>query len=310
MMLISYGKQTNFGADALRKIEQANAIIADYAAQGFSLTLRQLYYQHVRRNLIVNSERSYKNLGELIGKARLNGLISWEAIEDRGRGVANQISTVDDHRDALEDVEWGIRINPWDEQPIYVEVWVEKDALSEIVEKACRPYRAPFLACKGYLSLSEAWAAGQRFRDAKDGGKNCVLIHLGDHDPSGLDMTEDNRRRLEMFGEFNSEFGEELTVRRIALNIDQVKRFSLPPNPAKMTDSRSDRYVEAYGRSSWELDALEPRFLVDLIQNELRSWILEEDVWQASLQREKDLQAELIKMRQRWPDVRNFLGSI
>lgn len=100
-------------------------------------------------------------------------------------------------------------------------------------------------------------------------GKDCVIIHLGDHDPSGIDMSRDIEDRLQMFGNqdggltFENHF---LGLRRIALNMDQIETFNPPPNPAKLTDSRCKSYMDKYGDESWELDALEPKVLNDLIQ--------------------------------------------
>ena len=115
------------------------------------------------------------------------------------------------------------------------------------------------MACKGYLSASEAWRAGLRFQRAIDRGKRPVLLHLGDHDPSGIDMTRDNGDRL---GEFVLQGVE---VRRIALNMDQVQEHNPPPNPAKEDDSRFRGYRELYGEESWELDALRQNTIGDII---------------------------------------------
>ena len=82
-MKIKYVDQ-RFNDKSLALIKRCNAIIADYQAQGYTLTLRQLYYQCVSRNIIENTERSYKRLGDLISNGRLGGLIDWDSVEDRG----------------------------------------------------------------------------------------------------------------------------------------------------------------------------------------------------------------------------------
>ena len=136
----------------------------------------------------------------------------------------------------------------------------EKDALSEVVQKAAEPWDVTWFACRGYVSQSAMWRAAQRFEaDGRDG----VIIHLGDHDPSGIDMTRDIEDRMCVT------FGANLEVRRIALNMDQVREFNPPPNPTKLTDSRSAAYVAKYGQESWELDALDPALLMGLIENEI-----------------------------------------
>lgn len=94
-----------------------------------------------------------------------------------------------------------------------------------------------------------------------DAGQAPVILHLGDHDPSGIDMTRDIVARLEVFTDYAG-----IEVRRVALNMDQVEQYGPPPNPAKLTDSRVGQYIAVYGLDSWELDALEPQVIVDLIE--------------------------------------------
>jgi hypothetical protein len=225
-------------------IAKANEIIADYKAQGYTLTLRQLYYQFVSRDLIDNTEKSYKNLGNAINDGRMAGLISWQGIEDRGRGI-NAWQIEEDEQEVLSGLEYGFALDYWERQNTYVEVWVEKDALSSVIERPCNELRVPYMPCKGYLSASEAWRAGRRFMEHAENGRHCVMIHLGDHDPSGIDMTRDNSDRLEIFAE------QGIEVRRIALNMDQVQQYHPPENPAKLTDTRAGDYVARYGDKSW-----------------------------------------------------------
>ena len=139
-------------------------------------------------------------------------------------------------------------------QENYIEVWVEKEALVDVVAKAARKLDIPYFACRGYVSQSEMWAASRRFSP----NKVNYIIHLGDHDPSGVDMTRDISDRMELFGAV-------VEVKRIALNFDQIQEFAPPPNPAKITDSRSTSYIKRYGRESWELDALNPALINRLI---------------------------------------------
>jgi hypothetical protein len=84
MPIIKY-KDFNFRSASLSVIELANSIIAEYQAQGYDLTLRQLYYQFVARGIIPNSDAEYKKLGSVINDGRLAGLIDWDSITDRTR---------------------------------------------------------------------------------------------------------------------------------------------------------------------------------------------------------------------------------
>lgn len=302
MPFIQY-QDCNFSAPRLALIETANDIIADYRNQGYTLTLRQLYYQFVSRAIIPNSERSYKNLGNAVNDGRMAGLIDWNGIEDRGRGIRPWLIE-EDEQEVLSGLEYQFALDKWARQNAYVEVWVEKEALASVIERPCSRWAVPYMPCKGYLSASEAWRAGQRFeRKEAEGRDRLVIIHLGDHDPSGIDMTRDNRDRVRLFG------GASVEVRRIALNMDQVDQYSPPPNPAKVTDSRAADYIDRFGHTSWELDALEPRVLDSLIDGEIRS-LLDVQLWNETLREEADRRVVLERLHSNWDDVREFVKGL
>lgn len=256
----------------------AETILDGLKSQGYTATLRQLYYQLVTKNIIPNSEKSYQSLSILITRGREAGIINWNAIEDRGR-TCNSFSFEEDERTIFEGLEYCMRYDYWQRQEHYVEVWVEKDALFGVIEKPCKRFLVPHMACKGYLSASAAYNSGKRFREALDNGKKCVLLHLGDHDPSGIDMTRDNGDRVHLFGSVDTYIDENVEVRRIALNRDQIDQYNPPPNPAKFKDPRAADYIRQHGRVSWELDALTPKVLDDLISKNINRYI-DADAWE------------------------------
>lgn len=293
----------DFKPAALEIIAQADQIIADYDAQGYTLTLRQLYYQFVARGLLPNKQTEYKRLGGIVTDARLAGQLPWDGIEDRGRGRKGWLIQ-EDVRRILDDLPSRFAVDMWRNQAFYVEVWVEKDALSSVIQRACGKYRVPYMACKGYLSASEAYSAGQRMKRQADRGKQCVVLHLGDHDPSGIDMTRDNQDRLDLLSDYSG-----VEVRRLALNMDQVEEHNPPPNPTKITDSRAQGYLAEHGTTSWELDALEPSVVVDLIQRNIAPLIVDH-IWEADREREREQEAELAKIGENWTEVQEFLRGI
>lgn len=301
MTLIAY-RDNKFRRHASKgAVVQANQIIAEAAADGWhSMTLRQLYYQFVARGFIPNTVQDYKRLGRIVTDARYCGLISWTAIEDAGRN-SYHFPEKPTAEDVLAGIDRKLTIDPWADQDVYVEVWVEKQALEATVARPCGLLNTPYMACKGYLSASEAWRAGLRFQRAIDRGKRPVLLHLGDHDPSGIDMTRDNGDRL---GEFVLQGVE---VRRIALNMDQVQEHNPPPNPAKEDDSRFRGYRELYGEESWELDALRQNTIGDIITSELRTFI-DQARWDASMAEQVRRREPLRKLQEQWPDVEAFLS--
>lgn len=252
-----------FSPARLAAIGGANNIIQELAAKGYALTLRQLYYQHVARGLIENSLASYNNLGSLINDARLAGLISWTAIEDRTRALAG-LGHYRGPADALNRALASYRLDLWVDQPWRPEVWVEKEALVDVVGQICNRLRVDYFACRGYVSQSTMWEAGQRLRSRISAGQRPIIFHLGDHDPSGIDMTRDNKDRLEMFA------GTQVTVVRLALNMNQIEQYNPPPNPAKVSDARFVAYDALYGGQSWELDALDPSVISDLISDAIK----------------------------------------
>jgi len=275
----------NFKENTLKTITQANEIITEYKAAGYSLTLRQLYYQFVARGMIENSQRSYKNLGSVVNDGRLAGLIPWDSIEDRTRNLVKQ-ATWDSPAEIITACAEQFTIDKWKDQNNYCEVWIEKEALVGVIEPVCRRWNVPYFACRGYTSQSEQWRAGKRLARQFSKGKDIYILHLGDHDPSGMDMTRDNADRLSMFAD------ERVEVRRLALNMDQVNEFNPPPNPAKFTDSRCEGYVRNFGDQSWELDALQPAFIESLIDENITG-LLDMDTWDESVETEEIMKEQI-----------------
>ena len=276
--------EKNFSASSMAVIEHANRIITEYEKQGFTLTLRQLYYQFVSRDLIRNNQREYKRLGSIINDARLAGLIDWDAIEDRTRSLKGN-SHWKSPSDIVDAAASGYRIDKWADQPYRVEVWIEKDALVGVIEGVCAGLDIDYFSCRGYTSQSECWRAGRRLRRYVKAKQKPMILHFGDHDPSGIDMTRDITDRLELF------MGG-LEVERLALNMDQIQKFKPPPNPAKTTDSRYRMYIAEHGPESWELDALEPRVIERLITRAVLE-VRDQKRWDAALALEASQRARL-----------------
>jgi hypothetical protein len=274
-----------FRKPSLAMIDRANEIVAEYQAQGFTLTLRQLFYQMVSRDIIGNNQKNYNNLGNLMSDARLAGLVDWEAIEDRTRNVKSN-SHWDSPSKIIESCELQYQVDKWARQTYQPQVWIEKEALVGVIEGVCSELDVPFFACRGYNSLSEAWSSGKRLQQQIDHGQIPIIFHLGDHDPSGLDMTRDNSDRLSMFAR------NAVEVRRLALNRDQIDEYRALPNPAKVTDSRFGGYQELHGQDSWELDALEPAVIVALVRDAVLG-VRDEDAWQESVKEEEFGKAQL-----------------
>lgn len=336
-----------FSPGSLRIIELAEQICTDYAAQGFDLTLRQLYYQFVARGHIPNRDTEYKRLGSIINDARLAGLVDWDHIVDRTRHV-RRLRHWDDPAASVDWAAGQFAIDKWATQPLRIEVWIEKDALVGVLDVTCPELDVSYFSCRGYTSQSEIWGAAQRLNTYLWAGQDVLILHLGDHDPSGIDMSRDIKDRLRLFtkkdkerymtgmlldwinkGELHRDdegrlSGEQraigidrldawdkdncgrLEIRRIALNMDQVEEHDPPPNPAKLTDSRANDYIERFGDESWELDALDPATLSALINSEVEE-ARDEMAWDQAVEEEERGQRLLRQASARWAEITTLL---
>ena len=247
------------------QLQVVNSIIEEYAEQGYILTLRQLYYQLVSRDVIANKQSEYAKLSTLLVKGRMAGVVDWNAIEDRIR-VPFIPYSVDDIDDAINDTINQYRLNRQDGQDVYIELWVEKDALSGVLKRITSKYHINLMVNRGYSSCSAMHDAYERLERQESEGKKTVILYLGDHDPSGLDMIRDIEERL-------NEFGVNPEVRQIGLTMKQIKKYNPPPNPAKITDPRARNYIAEFGNVSWEVDALTPEVLHKLVKDNVEELI-------------------------------------
>lgn len=279
-----------FTPTSLALIETIDEICSDYQRQHFVLTVRQLYYQLVARNIIPNNERSYKNTTSLVNDARLAGLVDWDAIEDRTREFISR-PRWGTGKEFLESVAPQYHTDLWSDQENRVFVIVEKEALVGVLQRTCYSMDVPLLAARGYPSVSVLREFARYQINKWSTSQDITILHLGDHDPSGIDMTRDLADRLYMLcgGMFK------FNLQRIALNMDQIEENSCPPNPAKLTDSRSSGYVREFGYESWELDALEPSYLVNLVEDHIWRHI-DKEVWEAKEERIDRIKDQMIEV--------------
>lgn len=265
-------------ARTMETIERINEVLEAAERDRVQMSLRQVYYKFVKNGWIPNDDREYKKLGTALDTGRMNGLISWTAIVDMNRSLYGT-NTQDAPEQLLEGLDRKFHLDLWADQEWRPEVWVEKLGMLNVVGNICSQLRVDYYACKGYDSQTMSWKAGRRMADYIRKGQRPIIFHMGDHDPSGLDMTRDNRERMEIFA------GVPVTVVRLALNRDQVDELGLVENPTKMTDSRAEGYIAEHGYSSWEIDALEPTYIRELISSNVDR-LRNEELWEQALARE------------------------
>ncbi len=293
------------------------SVVESYKQQGLRLTLRQLYYQLVSKDLIPNKEAEYKRVGMIVSRARLGGMLDWDAIEDRVR-TPERPPEFDSLDDLVEAAFHSFRLPRLEGQERYVELWVEKDALAGVLAPIARRYHVTLMVNRGYSSTSAMRESGLRVREQceKIGTSEAVILYLGDLDPSGEDMVRDVSERLHQFvnsglqvsysagrpyagGNVHVELVEkarkrlpeiEVDVRKLALTPAQVEEHDPPPNPAKVTDSRAAKYIEEHGDSSWEVDALPPSVLRDIIEENLDELVDQEKVEEVKAREDSEKQ--------------------
>lgn len=271
----------NPNPESTSRLSQINVVLKEFVADRIKLTLRQLYYQLVTKNIIKNEQREYKRLGELLSKARLAGLVDWGVIEDRVREAqrSTEWDTIAQYCDP-----WQFRLPRWEDQPNYVELWCEKDALSSVLLPITADLHTVLMVNRGYSSSSAMYESSKRI-ERNAGDKDAFIIYLGDFDPSGEDMVRDIRDRMETFG-------ITVDVTKLALNPDQVKRWKLPPNPAKMSDSRASGFVDKHGSNSYEVDAIPPKDLQKMVRGAIID-LMDMQAYDAVKAKEEELKEKL-----------------
>lgn len=277
-----------------------NVIIADYEEQGYVLTLRQLYYQLVTKNIILNKDTEYKKLGRLLKEGRMAGIVDWSAIEDRVRQpyVPYWVTGVEN---AIKDTIRQYRLDRMKTQDVYIEVWVEKDALSGVLKRITEKYHIKLMVNRGYSSASAMYDSYKRFIKQLRKGKEVYILYLGDHDPSGLDMIRDINDRIKEMLQKDVDFEgddyiSDFNVNQIGLNMEQIKMFNPPPNPAKIKDPRAKWYIQQYGPVSWEVDALNPKTLNKLLEDSILE-LIDIDLYEDILSQEEEHKEKLEKIK-------------
>lgn len=306
-------------ADKWTIVSSISSVVERYSNQGYKLSLRQLYYQLVSKDIIPNHDKVYKKLSGILDDCRYSGWVDWDAIEDRGRVPYSPFS-VGNVEEALNLIADQYALDGQDGQPIHVEIWTEKDAISGILKRVTNKYHTRLCVNKGYTSSSAIHSAYERFSEIINEGRKVHILYFGDHDASGLDMVRDIRERLQfMLNNGNSKdelrdaaenwavtnaidyeenesgevaelmkefFNEFFQITPIGLTMEQIKEYKPPPNPAKITDPRAAWYIKEFGKMSWEVDALSPESMIEIVVKQIEN-IIDMDIFEEIKQREK-----------------------
>jgi hypothetical protein len=260
-------------ADQIQLLNDIQRIVNFYSSQGIKLTNRQLYYQLVSEGIIPNADAVYKRICTFITDARYGGKIDWKMIEDRGR-IPEKHAEWDNISDLVKSAVYSYRLPRWSNQEYYIELYCEKQAMESVLKPIADKYHIYFGYNKGYSSASTIYDIAQRLKEQIKNGKQCIVLYLGDHDPSGLDMIRDIKVRLKEFLTGGDDpVDPDFDVIQIALNMKQIKQYNPPPNPAKITDPRAKGYITNFGNMSWELDSLKPNVLIQLTEQGILQYL-------------------------------------
>lgn len=275
-------------------MQAVQEIIEEYTAKNLVLTLRQVHYQLVSRNIIINNKSAYKSLQTLLKDARMSGRIDWSAIVDRNRD--SYIPYFEENiPSAIERTLLSYRLDRMRNQDVHIECLIEKMAIYDIVVEVTRRYSIPLTGDKGNCSATILYDISKRMLAAQAAGKHCIVLYIGDHDPSGLKMIESTGNTLSLMGVQDLEF------RPVALTKEQAIKYNLPPQDVKDTDTNTPEYTEKYGKYSWECDALLPNVLQDMLEEEI---LISIDLTKLRevLQQEQDDRARLTEIVYSWKD--------
>ncbi len=285
-------------ADQKELISRILRIVKEYQEQGMTQTLRGYYYDLV--GFIPNATEIYKRIGNLISDLRYSGHIDWEAMEDRAR-TTEIPQDFEDMKQLINAAINSYKLSRWSDQKFYVELFSEKDTMYSRLEPLANKYHIPLNINRGYASSSVIYDLSKRLKEKIENGKYVILLYVGDHDPSGLDMIKDIDKRITEFLENGQEYTESnFKIVHVALTKKQVQEYNLPPNPAKLSDSRANKYIEKHGEVSWELDALKPQIMIKIVEDIILNYV-DMEKYEAWIKREKEEKQELID----WSKVRD-----
>ena len=240
---------------SLELLEQVQKIMGSY---DFALTLRQIYYQLVAKQIIPNEQRYYKKLSRICVAGRDEGILPEEGFADRLREV-DKLSSWVDLNEFMETVRRSYHKDKWQNQDRYLEIWTEKDALRGVLSQVTYQYDVSLMVARGQLSRTAIYEASKRYKTKSD--KECYLFYCGDFDPSGLSIYDSIKKRL-------GDFGISINFERIALTEEQIEKYKLPSDPGKQSDPNYNKFVSLYGSDMVvELDSLPPDVLRDIIKD-------------------------------------------
>ena len=244
--------------------------IAAVAAEYDRMSVRQLFYQLVSRGVIPKTEGAYKRVCDASAQMRLDCSLGYRKIAD-GHRPRRAVWWHGGLREALEETHRLYRRNYRLDQPVTVEVWSEKDALSGVLLPVCDAWGVTDVATRGFPSITLRYASAVALAEA---GNPAMVLYLGDHDASGRQISDNVEEELR-------QHGADVTVERLALDPPQIRSYALPTRPGKQSDSRHAAFAARFGGASVELDALPPDARTEIVNAAIVE-LVDRDRWHAA----------------------------
>lgn len=261
-------------------------------------TVRGVCYRLFSAGFLSSMEKANTDkMSDLLARAREEGSVPWEYIVDDGRRPTRaEVWTAPNM--FAETVKACFRLDPWESQPVRVEVWAEKGTIAGILAPVLEDLAVTFRVNKGFASATSVNAMVAASHKDK---RPLVVLYVGDYDPSGLYMSEvDLPRRLAEYGA-----GEDMDLRRIALiegDLDGLHKLSFPVSEKRM-DPRYTWYRSRTRRTrAWELDAMSPNVLRDRVREEISSHI-ELEAWERVEVGERAVRQSLEAVMDGWANI-------
>jgi hypothetical protein len=273
---------------------------------GLNISLRGLFYKLVSQNLILNYLECYQKLSNLVDDCKYGGILDWNAIKVDDARNQRIDYCVENIPDALEDTVLQYKLNRQEGQPLYIEVWCEKETLVDVLRRITDKYHIPLCIVKGRDSSTAIYNGYQRFREELAQEREVRLIYIGDFDPSGKDMIRDIEDRIRFMLdnstvdyskhycnqistlEYKSKLPKAFKVDSIALTMNQIEKYRLPTNYAKESDRLYNWYIEKFKtKDCWEVDALDRKILTEILEEAIIN-LMDLDMYKKILQKEID----------------------
>jgi rhodanese-related sulfurtransferase len=277
-------------ADTLQLLERVRAVLGEYEDY-LPLTIRQIFYRLVGVHEYEKTERAYKRLCENLNRARRARLIPMSTIRDDGGTVIAPSNVWDSAKEFLataREQAKRVQLDRTRGQSTRLVVFCEAGGMAPQLARVANPYGVTVMSGGGFDSLTDKHNFAAELASHE---RPTEVLHIGDHDPSGVSMF---LAFLEDVEAFTRDLGGCATFTRLAVTPDQIRQYGLPTAPPKDTDKR------AFNGLTCQAEALAPDVLAQILRDAIESRI-DRDVLNRVRAREKTMQCQLLNQLRSTP---------